>query len=101
MSADNYYTIKVNPDTFEFHVCHGFMSDLDDGVPSFIREGSTGYPDYTDALQEAASEWSEYGVIHEGALSDITNENQWRAYLEETIRTSQEHLNWLNGVYDD
>lgn len=102
MSADNYYTIKFDPEALKWYPLHGFMSDLDEGVPALLREHSTGYDDWHDAMDSVFGEYAEYGVIQEPSpLDQILTVDQWREHLEKTIALSQGHLDWINGVSDD
>lgn len=99
MSADNYYTIKFDPVGLKWYVLHGFMSDLEQGIPALLRNVKfRGFDDYADALARAGDGYSEYGVIQEPSpLDEILAVDQWREHLERTIRLSQEHLAWING----
>lgn len=93
MSADNYYTVKLNPEDLKFYVCHGFMSTLEDGWPATIREGQAGYDLWEDAQADAHSEWSEYGVITEpGGFADIVTDAQAEKWARETIETLRHYL---------
>lgn len=102
MSADNYYTVKFDREGLQWYVLHGFMSDLESDVPTLLRGHEKPYDDYKDALGSVHGEYAEYGIIQEPSpLDEILTRDQWRTYLERTIRLAQEHLDWINGVSDE
>lgn len=99
MSADNYYTVKFDTVGLEWFVLHGFMSDLEQGIPAMLREDSNqgAYMKWEDAAASIMDEYSEYGMIQEPSpLDEILSVDQWREHLERTIKTAQEHLDWIN-----
>lgn len=68
MSADNYFTVKQDPENGYWYVYHGFMSNLEDGFPAvtqfseeFLSEKDA-QAFYWDMQPEF---WSEYGLIEE------------------------------------
>ncbi|QDK01333.1 hypothetical protein SEA_WATERT_63 [Microbacterium phage WaterT] len=102
MSADNYYTIKFDPETLKWYPLQGFMSGLEEGIPALVREHSTGYDDWHAAMDSVFEEYAEYGVIQEPSpLDEILTVEQWRTHLENTLRLAQSHLDWINGDSDE
>lgn len=93
MSADNYTTVKFNPEDLKWYSLMGFMSTLEDGIPALATEHTPRFDTYEEALQHAWSDWSEYGFIQEpGEFDSILTPAQFREYARKRIETLQWYL---------
>jgi len=104
VSSDNYYTIKFNRDTGQWHLVRGFMSTLNDGWPATIRKGDEGFDSYGDAARSyydgpdgdfpAGEGYSVYRFIEEDyPLNTLVTDEQARAWAEDRVRTLSWYLN--------
>jgi len=97
MSADNYTTVKFNPEDLKWYSLMGFMSTLEDGIPALATEHTPRFDTYEQAVEYAFEDWSEYGLIQEPAeIADVVTPEQFEKYARERIET----LRWYLGNGD-